>query len=162
MDTWRGEQGVAYKANLTYFLWTSNPVYDLSLEDRKQLNQSLFIQETLAHGGKFWGVKLNKDAIFLIFPILLYQFPSILIIYPYKQYSIPFSRANGSQTYALYLDFGVKMSIFAFTPQMKSAGLYFRKKNLFLLHIILFLRINYKGMQIISYVASLKKCITNN
>ena len=62
----------------------------------------------------------------------------------------------------MYFDFGVKMSFFAFTPKMKSAGLYFRKKNLFLQHIILFVRINYEGMQIISYVASLKKCIKNN
>ena len=27
--------GWSLQANMTYFLWTSNPVYDLSLEDEK-------------------------------------------------------------------------------------------------------------------------------
>ena len=30
--------GWSLQANMTYFLWTSNPVHDISLEDEKYLN----------------------------------------------------------------------------------------------------------------------------
>ena len=38
------------------------------------------------------------------------------------------------------------MSIFTFTPQMKSAGPYFGNKNIFLGHTVLFVRINYEDV----------------
>ena len=129
-------QGAAQRANMTYFLWTSNPVHDLSLEDGKQLNQQSFIQETLAHGEKFGGVKLNMEAFFLIFSILLYFFPPILIIYPYAQYFVPFRDNICLKTYTVKHEFGVKQSHFVFTPRT-SADWVFSSKGGALLTIYL-------------------------
>ena len=128
--------GWSLQVNMTYFLWTSNPVYDLSLEDEKQLNQQSFIQETLAHGEKFGGVKLNMEAFFLIFPILLYFFPPILIIYPYTQYFVPFRKNICLKTYTVKHEFGVKQSHFVFTPRT-SADWVFSSKGGALLTIYL-------------------------
>ena len=47
------------------------------------------------------------------------------------------------------------MFIFAFTPKLKSTGLYFRKKTSFLGHIILFVRINYEGLTNKCYALSI-------
>ena len=57
------------------------------------------------------------EAFFLIFPIMLYFHPWILIIYPYTQYFVPFRGNICLQTCTVTLKLGVKQSNFVFTPR---------------------------------------------
>ena len=66
------------------------------------------------------GKTMDREVFFQCLVILHYMLPSILIIYPIGQDYIPFNSSICLEIVVASIDFGVKMNVFAFTPQVRT------------------------------------------